>query len=89
MELKDYTTEELRQELKRRAEIVRKEREKSLRCRNCVFFGVVDYWGNKKTPTTWESNQSCPFHKTKNNKYYRCHNKSDVACEHFKSKYDL
>lgn len=36
MELKDYTTEELKAELRRRAEDLKAERKKSsLRCRNC------------------------------------------------------
>lgn len=39
MELKDYTTEELKEEIKRRAELARKQRAEemntALRCRNC------------------------------------------------------
>lgn len=38
MELKDYTTEELRNELKRRAAIRREEDSKKPRCRNCKHF---------------------------------------------------
>ena len=36
MELKDYTTEQLRAELKRRSEQKKKDDQKKLRCRNCV-----------------------------------------------------
>lgn len=39
MELKDYTTEELREEIKRRAELARKQKAEEMkaaeRCRNC------------------------------------------------------
>lgn len=38
MELKDYTTEELRNELKRRTAIKREEDSKKPRCRNCKYF---------------------------------------------------
>ena len=38
MELKDYTIEELRNELKRRAAIKREEDSKKPRCRNCKHF---------------------------------------------------
>ena len=38
MDLKDYTTEELRNELKRRAAIKREEDSKKPRCRNCKHF---------------------------------------------------
>lgn len=41
MELKDYTTEELKAELKRRVELERarkaEEMKKALRCRNCKY----------------------------------------------------
>lgn len=36
MELKDYTKEQLRAELKRRWLIEQEEKKKELRCRNCV-----------------------------------------------------
>lgn len=35
-ELEKYTTEQLKAEIKRRAEITKAEREKVARCRNCV-----------------------------------------------------
>lgn len=50
MELKDYTTEELKAEIKRRAEIRRAQKEeemkKALRCRNCKHCKTVySPWG--------------------------------------------
>ena len=44
MELKDYTTEELRAELKRRNAEERANRESVLRCRMCRHWGAIDYW---------------------------------------------
>lgn len=38
MELKDYTSKELRNELKRRAAIKREEDSKKPRCRNCKHY---------------------------------------------------
>ena len=42
MELKDYTTQELKEELKRRVELAREKRAEEMknaaRCRNCKFF---------------------------------------------------
>lgn len=86
MELKDYSIEELRAEIKRRSEVARAERDKVKRCRMCAHFGSVDYWGRPVKERTFPSPNSCPFWKTKNGKYYRCHNRSDKACEYFKEK---
>ena len=50
MELKDYTTEQLRAELKRRAEIARaqkvEEMKTALRCRNCSHCFQKPDWHN-------------------------------------------
>ena len=43
MELKDYTTEELRAELKRRNDFAKAEKAKVKRCRMCKHFGAVTY----------------------------------------------
>lgn len=85
MELKDYATEELRTELKRRAAEEKAKKASILRCRMCKHWGVIDYWGN---PTNYNvgDNLSCKFFKTKNGKYYRCHSASQFACEHFERK---
>lgn len=80
MELKDYTTEELRAELKRRNAEEKAKRDSTLRCRMCKHWGEVSYWG---FPTYVSDSRSCKFFKTKNGKYYRCHRASQLACEHF------
>ena len=80
MSLQDYTTEELRAELKRRSDLAKAEKAKVKRCRMCKHWGEVDYFGISYffTPST-----SCRFHKTKNGKYYSRHAPSQRACEHF------
>ena len=85
MELKDYTTEELRAELKKRNAEEKAKKESVLRCRMCKHWGAIDYWGN---PTNYAigDNLSCKFFKTKNGKCYRCHRASELACEHFERK---
>ena len=40
MGLEEYTTEQLREEIKRRNEILKQEKLKEKRCRNCVHFDV-------------------------------------------------
>lgn len=89
MELKDYTTEELRMELKRRAAEEKAKKESVLRCRMCKHWGMINYWGG--SPTNYiigGDNFPCKFFKTKNGKYYRCHRASQPACEHFERKGD-
>ena len=83
MTLQDYTTEELRAELKRRTELAKAEAEKAKvkRCRMCKHWGEVDYFGN--IDNLGLTSTSCRFHKTKNGKYYRCHAPSQLACEYF------
>lgn len=85
MELKGYTTEELRAELKKRNAEERAKKESILRCRMCKHWGTIDYLGY---PTIYNvgDNRSCKFWKTKNGKYYRCHRASELACEHFERK---
>ena len=85
MELKDYTTEELRAELKKRNAEEKAKRESILRCRMCKHWGAIDYWGHP-TNYTVSDNLPCKFFKTKNGKYYRCHSASQPACEHFERK---
>ena len=81
MTLQDYTTEELRAELKRRSDLAKTEKAKVKRCRMCKHFGEINYLGKSGSLTS----TSCLFHKTKNGKYYRCHAPSQLACEHFES----
>lgn len=52
MELKDYTTEELKTELKRRAELAKAQRAEeiktAMRCRNCKHCAPNPRWNYKK-----------------------------------------
>ena len=87
MELKDYTTEELRAELKRRDAEEKAKKASILRCRMCKHWGEIDYWGHPNLANyNIGVNRSCKFFKTKNRKYYRLHNTSDLACEYFERK---
>ena len=86
MELKDYTIEELRAELKRRNAEERAKKASVLRCIMCKHWGAIDYWGNPIGYPYYGRTQPCKFFKTKNGKYYRCHNASQLACEHFERK---
>lgn len=86
MELQEYSVEELRAELKRRYEEKKKERDSIPRCRLCKHYGTIDYWGNPVQKKSFPYSQSCPFHKTKNGKYFRVHQPSQLACEYFESK---
>lgn len=83
--LKCFTTDELRAELKIRNAEERAERESVLRCRMCRHWGAIDYWGNPLN-SDFRDKRSCVFFKTKNGKNYRCHNASQLACEHFERK---
>ena len=86
MELKDYTTEELRAELKKRNAEEKAKKASILRCRMCKHWGAIDYWGNPIGYPYYGLTRSCKFFKTKNGKNYRCHNASQLACEHFERK---
>ena len=85
MELKDFTTEELRAELKKRNAEERAKKASVLRCRMCKHWGAIDYWGNPKNYPNGRT-QPCKFFKTKNGKYYICHRASQLACENFERK---
>ena len=89
MTLQDYTTEELRAELKRRSDLAKAERLKVKRCRMCKPWGEINYSGKDLSGEQLEwlrrmgGAKPCIFFKTKNGKYYRCHAPSQLACEHF------
>ena len=87
MNLEDYSTKELKAELKRRNVEEKAKKESILRCRMCKHWGEIDYQGY---PTIYNvgDNLPCRFFKTKSGKYYRCHNASQLACEHFERKED-
>ena len=88
MELKDYTTEELRAELKKRNAEERAKKASVLKCKMCKHWGAIDYWGNPIGYPYYGRTQPCKFFKIKNGKNYRCHNASQLACEHFERKED-
>ena len=90
MTLQDYTTEELRVELKRRSDLAKAEKTKVKRCRMCKHFGLIDIYGKKLTASQIEFDshfnfsRPCEFFRTKNGERFKCHAPSQPACEHFK-----
>ena len=91
MKLKDYTTEELKSELKRRFAEEKAKKESILRCRMCKHWGEINCWGDPILVNhlySYGDSRPCRFFKTKNRKYYRCHRASELACENFERKED-
>ena len=92
MELKDYSTEELKAELKRRSDLAKAEKAKVKRCRMCKHWGKITYWGEDLSSEKHEwlkrvnCSKCCIFFKTKNGKNYRSHSPYQLACEHFEEK---
>ena len=88
MELKDYTTEELKAELKRRVEELKADKAKVKRCRMCKHWGEITYMGIPTTENTILSalSRCCKFFLWKTGRYYKCHRSSQLACEHFEDK---
>lgn len=85
MNLEDYSTEELRAELKRRNAEEKAKKESILRCRMCKHWGEVNYLGDY-VEHSYGGTRPCKFWKTKKGKYYKCHSASELACEHFERK---
>lgn len=86
MELQEYSTEELKAELKRRAEEKRAEKLSVKRCRMCKHWGEINYWGQPTNENTmFGLTRYCTFHTTKAGKY-RDHPGSALACCHFERK---
>lgn len=85
MELKDYSTEELKAELKRRSDLAKSEKAKVKRCRMCINYGEVNYYGKPTQSKTERSMSKCCqfFSWGINSKYKKCHAPSQLACEHF------
>ena len=83
MELKDYSIEELKAELKRRNDLAKAEKAKEERCRMCKHFGEINYYGNTNNASVFGINRCCKFFKTKTGKYYKTHSPYQIACEHF------
>ena len=87
MELKDYSTEELRVELRRRNDLDKAEKAKVKRCRMCKHWGEITYWGKPVTDTTITGgSKCCKFFTNKTGKCYRFHAPSQIAFEHFEEK---
>ena len=86
MTLQDYTTEELRAELKRRSDLAKAEKAKVKRCRMCKHWGKITYWGEYLSSEKYEwirrldCSKYCIFFKTKNGKNYRCNAPSQLVC---------
>lgn len=87
MELIDYTTEELKEELKRRASIIRAQKEEemktALRCRNCVHCVP-----NPNVPSWCKGNYCICSIRTWGKKITRhyCVKSSTKACDKFERK---
>ena len=81
MNLEDYSTEELKAELKRRNAKEKAKRASILRCRMCKYWGEVNYWG-VYVGHSYGNSRPCRFFKTTNGNYYRSHRASELACDH-------
>ena len=86
MELKDYSTEELKSELKRRSDLAKAEKAKVKRCRMCKHWGEINYFGNSNNGSVFGTKRCCKFFKYKTGKYYKAHSPYQLACEHFEEK---
>lgn len=92
MDLKDYSTEELKAELKRRSDLAKTEKAKVKRCRMCKHLGKITYWGKVLSSEKYEwlkrfnCSKYCIFLKTKNGKNYRSHSPYQLACENFEER---
>ena len=86
MELKDYSTEELKAELKRRSDLAKAEKAKVKRCRMCKHWGAMTYCGNTDNKAVFGINKCCKFVKYKSWKYYKALSPYQRACEHFEEK---
>ena len=85
MDLKDYSTEELRAKLKRRSDLAKVEKAKVKRCRMCKHWGEINYFGNPSNGI-YGLNRCCKFFKLKTGKYYKVHSPYQLACEYFEEK---
>ena len=87
MDLKDYSTEELRAELRRRSDLVKAEKAKVKKCKMCKHWGEINYFGESpKNGILYGFNRCCKFFKHKTGKYYHAHSPSQLACEYFEEK---
>ena len=92
MELKDYSTEEIRAELKRRNDLAKAEKAKVKICRMCKHWGKITYCGEDLSSEKyeWLKRLNCSkyfiFFKAKNGKNYRSNSPYQLACEHFEER---
>ena len=87
MTLQEYTTEELKAELKRRYDLAKAEKAKVKICRMCKYWGAVTYSGEPVTPNHLLGiSRCCIYFHTKTGKRYKWHWPSQPACEHFEEK---
>lgn len=87
MELKDYSTEELKAELKRRSDLAKAEKAEVKRCRMCKHWGEINYFGGiPNNGFIYGLSRCCKFFKHKTGKYYKTHSPYQLACEHFEEK---
>ena len=63
MDLKDYSTEEIKAELKRRNDLAKAEKAKVKRCRMCKHWGEITYWGNPDDGGVFGLNRCCRYQK--------------------------
>lgn len=86
MELKDYSIEELKAELKRRNDLAKAEKAKIKRCRMCKHWGEITHFGSPNNGFGFGLNRCCRYQKNKSGKYYKTHSPYQLACEHFEEK---
>lgn len=87
MTLQDYTTEELKAELKRRSNLAKAEKAKIKRCRMCKHWGEITFSDTLTIANTlFGKRRCCKFFKCKTGAYYIGHLPSQLACEHFEEK---
>lgn len=86
MELKDYTTEELKAELKRRNDLAKAKKAKIKRCGMCKHWGEITHWGTPNDGGIFGLNNCCKYQKHKSGKYYTALSRYKLACEHFEEK---
>lgn len=82
MELKDYTTEQLQEEIQRRRNNNRIRADNwGRKCHECKYFGKIDHWGRTDIAHLLYSN-CCEWYKDEDG-LYENHSAYDHACEHF------
>lgn len=87
MTLQEYTTEELRAELRRRVDLAKAEKAKVKRCKMCRHWGAINHVGLPTTPNQiLTTSKCCVYFSSESGIYYKFHRPSQPACEHFEEK---